>query len=95
MFSCVNANDVVPQNRRNEHDNETVDRILTEAAKLKSKCKSIRNLLLETETKRNEEKEQYERRVAELQHELENSTSALKAQHHLEVIDMNLQQHRP
>lgn len=67
---------------------ETIDRILAEATKLKRKCKSLRVLLLETETKRSEEKEYYEQVISELRKELDTSIADLEAKHFIQVREI-------
>ena len=64
---------------------ETVDKILSEVAKLKRKCKSLRTLLLETETKRQEEKEFYDITIERLSSECESKLATLKSQFYIEV----------
>lgn len=63
----------------------TLDRVMEEAAKLKRKCKSLRTLLLETETKRSDERAEYEKKIEELREELDSGLADLNAQKFLEV----------
>ena len=85
MFSCIHGSEVVSGDSTSAGGNDTIDRILAEAAKLKLKCKSLRTLLLETETKRNEEKHDYEKEIADLKHQLDTTISELKTQQYVEV----------
>ena len=84
MFSCVNSIDSIVEGELN--GNTTLDRVLEEAGKLKRKCKSLRTLLLETETKRSEEKEEYDLQIIALKQELDTKVSNLQAQSYIEVI---------
>ena len=84
MFSCVNSIDSIVEGELN--GNTTLDRVLEEAGKLKRKCKSLRTLLLETETKRSEEKEEYDLQIIALRQELDTKVSNLQAQSYIEVI---------
>lgn len=84
MFSCSNGSEVVS----NEQSNEAFDQILEEATKLKRKCKSLKALLLETETKRSEEGYAFEKSISNLKQELEETVSQLKAQNHIELCQM-------
>lgn len=64
---------------------ETVDKILSEAAKLKRKCKSLRTILLETETKRQEEKDFYDKTLVLVKSDFETKLSNIQSQHYIEV----------
>jgi len=84
MFSCGKGSDVSITGNETI-GGETVDKILSEATKLKRKCKSLRNILLETETKRQEEKDSYDKSLALIKGDFETRLSNLQSQYYIEV----------
>lgn len=84
MFTCGNGSEV-SNDGEDVFGGETVDKILSEVAKLKRKCKSLRTLLLETETKRQEEKELYDSTLERISSEYESKLASLKSQFYIEV----------
>ena len=65
-------------------ENETFDKILAEGLKLKKKCKSLRVLLLETETLRMKDRNELEKQLVQQGQAHEQQLAQLSAQHHLE-----------
>lgn len=84
MFSCMSDGSVGLS-----ANDTTLSRISDEADRLKQKCRSLRALLLETESKRAEEKEAYENQISALRHELETGIADLQTQKMLEVSPMH------
>lgn len=84
MFACGKGSDVSFAGEETI-GGETVDKILSEAAKLKRKCKSLRTILLETETKRQEEKEFYDNNLALIKGDFETRLSNLQSKNYTEV----------
>ena len=84
MFTCGSGSEV-SNDGEDVFGGETVDKILSEVAKLKRKCKSLRALLLETETKRQEEKEKYDSTLDQISSEYESKLASLKSQFYIEV----------
>ena len=86
MFSCVGSTSA-----DNGNNDETIDKVLTEGIKLKRKCKSLRLMLMDTESKRKEESEQYEQQLTELRQQLDDYTEAsagVQSQHYIELAQL-------
>jgi hypothetical protein len=81
MFSCMGDPDVAT----NASSDKTLTHIVQESEKLRTKCRSLRTLLLETETKRCEEMEAYENQIAHLKQELDSGIAELRTQNFTQV----------
>eukprot|EP01036_Dinobryon_divergens_P035269 gene35269-45671_t len=57
------------------------DKVLEEGLKLKKKCKSLKNLLQETEDKRLTEQKEFEMQMSKLQGQVDKQMTMLRAQH--------------
>jgi hypothetical protein len=93
MFACVHDTGgfeppSAPSQMPPPPEKGTLDRIVEEAEKLRRKCKSLRNLLLETETRRKNEKDFYEAEITAVKDDLETRLSELQTNSHIEVCEM-------
>mmetsp|Transcript_2749 Transcript_2749/g.4735 ORF Transcript_2749/g.4735 Transcript_2749/m.4735 type:complete len:297 (-) Transcript_2749:29-919(-) len=94
MFACINQADGISPATAGRLDtgsgdaNNTMEAIIAESEKLRRRCKSMRAILLETESKRNEEKQRYELEITKLTQELESGYSDIRAQHYIEMRQM-------
>mmetsp|Transcript_30922 Transcript_30922/g.68287 ORF Transcript_30922/g.68287 Transcript_30922/m.68287 type:complete len:333 (-) Transcript_30922:62-1060(-) len=92
MFACVHDTGGIeppsaPTPLSPPPEKGTLDRIAEEAEKLRRKCKSLRNLLLETETRRKDEKEFYEGEIERVKDDLETRLADLQTSSHIEICE--------
>jgi hypothetical protein len=78
LFGCISDIAVMPKAHKSaveRHEDELINRILCEGLKLKTKCNSLNKLLSDTETQRQQDRENFTRKIAELE---EQHTKALE-----------------
>lgn len=73
--------------RQESFDEDTIDKIVAEGRRLKCKCRSLRQMLLETEMQRQEERAQFLHQLHSQAEEHEHALASIRAQHYFELAE--------